>query len=213
MRELADDVFVLQGMPGYVVNCYLVGDVLVDAATRLDAPLVLRQLRGRRLSAHALTHAHPDHNGSSAAVCRARGVPYWVGAADAPAARDGTIVRTSFPGLPLGALWDRTLSGPAHPVDRELRDGDEVAGFTVLDTPGHTHGHIALWRERDRVLIAGDILLGFGPRRHVEASHVDRARNEESLRRIAGLRPELVCFGHGPPLRDAAPRLDALAAA
>jgi glyoxylase-like metal-dependent hydrolase (beta-lactamase superfamily II) len=212
MRELADDVFVLQGMPGYVVNCYLVGDVLVDAATRLDAPLLLRQLRGRALSAHALTHAHPDHNGSSAAVCRARGVPYWVGADDAAAARDGTIVRTSFPRLPLGALWDRTLSGPPHPVDRELREGDQVAGFTVLDTPGHTHGHIALWRERDRVLIAGDILLGFGPRRHVEASHVDRARNEQSLRRIVELRPELVCFGHGPPLRDAAPRLEALVA-
>ena len=217
MRELADQVFVLQGLPRYAVNCYLVGDVLVDAGTRLDAPFILRQLRGRPLAAHALTHAHPDHNGASAAVCDKRRVPYWVGAGDARAAADGTIIRTDFPGLPLGALWDRTLCGPAYPVERELREGDELAGFTVLDTPGHTRGHIALWRERDRTLIAGDVLLGVnprtlraGPHRHVEASHVDPAENERSLRRLVELRPELVCFGHGPPLRDATPRLEAM---
>ena len=162
MRELAHQVHVLQGLPRYAVNCYLVGDVLVDAGTRLDGPFLLRQLRGRPLAAHALTHAHPDHNGASAAVCSARGVPYWVGARDAAAANDGTIVRTSFPSLPLGALWDRTWARP--PVERELREGDELAGFTVLDTPGHTRGHIALWREQDRTLIAGDVLLGVAAR-------------------------------------------------
>mgnify|MGYP002128813951 CR=1 FL=1 len=36
-----------------------------------------------------------------------------------------------------------------------LREGDEVAGFEVLDAPGHSPGHIALWREQDRTLIAG----------------------------------------------------------
>jgi hydroxyacylglutathione hydrolase len=211
MRELADDVFVLQGLPGYAVNCYLVGDVLVDAGIRLESGSILRQLRGRPLSAHVLTHAHPDHNGASRAVCTQRGVPYWVGAGDAQAASDGTIIQTDFPQLPFGALWDNLLCGPAHPVDRPLAEGDEVAGFTVLETPGHTRGHIALWRERDRTLIAGDVLIGVGgPRRHVQASHVDPARNEESLRRLIGLRPELVCFGHGPPLRHAAPRLEAM---
>jgi hydroxyacylglutathione hydrolase len=217
MRELADGVWVLKGLPGYAVNFYLAGDVLVDAGTRLDAGSILRQLRGRELAAHALTHAHPDHNGASRAVCTQRGVPYWVGAGDAAAARDGTIIQTDFPRLPLGGLWDNLLCGPAHPVDRELREGDEVGGFTVLETPGHTRGHIALWREADRTLIAGDVLLGLnprtlrgGPHRHVAATHVDAARNEESLRRIAKLRPELVCFGHGPPLRDAADRLEAM---
>jgi hydroxyacylglutathione hydrolase len=217
MRELADGVWVLRGLPGYAVNCYLVGDVLVDAATRLDQRSILRQLRDRPLSAHALTHAHPDHNGASRAVCTQRGVPYWVGAADAPAARDGTIIRTDFPQLPFGGFWDGLLSGPAHPVDRELGEGDEVADFTVLDTPGHTRGHIALWRESDRVLIAGDVLLGInprtlrpGPHRHVQATHVDAEQNEASLQRIVELRPELVCFGHGPPLRDAASRLEAM---
>ena len=32
----------------------------------------------------------------------------------------------------------------------------------------------------------------------------DPERNRESIRRVAALGPELVCFGHGPPLRDSA---------
>jgi hydroxyacylglutathione hydrolase len=214
MRELAAGVYVLRGLPGYAVNSYLVGDVLVDAGTRLETSSILRQLRDVPLSAHVLTHAHPDHNGASRAVCTQHGVPYWVGEGDAAAASDGTIIQTDFPKLPFGGVLDNLLSGPAHPVDRRLGEGDEVADFTVLDTPGHTHGHIALWRERDRTLIAGDVLLGVnprtlrpGPHRHVQATHVDPARNEASLERLAGLRPDLVCFGHGPPLRNAAPRL------
>ena len=48
--------------------------------------------------------------------------------------------------------------GPPHPVARALHEGDEVAGFTVLETPGHSRGHVAFWRESDRVLILGDVL-------------------------------------------------------
>ncbi len=44
-----------------------------------------------------------------------------------------------------------------HPVARRLREGDEVAGFVVLDVAGHSPGHIALWREADRTLVCGDV--------------------------------------------------------
>ena len=40
-------------------------------------------------------------------------------------------------------------------MDRILREGDEVAGFEVLDTPGHSAGHVSYWRESDRVLVLG----------------------------------------------------------
>ena len=33
-----------------------------------------------------------------------------------------------------------------------------MAGFKVLDTPGHSKGHVSYWRESDRVLILGDVL-------------------------------------------------------
>jgi hydroxyacylglutathione hydrolase len=93
---------------------------------------------------------------------------------------------------------------PAHPIARRLREGDTVgAGFSVLDVPGHSPGHIALWREADRTLIAGDVFfnlprLGPPPR----SLTVDPDTNRASMLRLAELRPALVLFGHGPPLRD-----------
>ena len=50
---------------------------------------------------------------------------------------------------------DRVFTGPGHPVDRALRDGDMVGDFRVIDAPGHSAGHVVLWREADRVLIVG----------------------------------------------------------
>jgi glyoxylase-like metal-dependent hydrolase (beta-lactamase superfamily II) len=94
-------------------------------------------------------------------------------------------------------------------VARALREGDEVAGFTVLDVPGHSAGHVAYWRESDRVLIAGDVITNIntltglpGLNEPQKIFTPDPARNRESIRRLAGLEPALVCFGHGAPLRD-----------
>jgi hydroxyacylglutathione hydrolase len=96
-----------------------------------------------------------------------------------------------------------------HPVARRLKEGDEVAGFTVLETPGHSPGHVAFWRETDRTLICGDVLFNLslltfraGLREPPGALTPDPALNRRSARRLAELRPELVLFGHGPPLRD-----------
>jgi len=92
---------------------------------------------------------------------------------------------------------------PAHPVARRLREGDELEGFVVLDAPGHSPGHIALWRESDRTLVCGDVFFNLprlGP--PPDFLTVDPQRNRESMRRLAQLRPALVLFGHGPPLRD-----------
>jgi glyoxylase-like metal-dependent hydrolase (beta-lactamase superfamily II) len=84
-----------------------------------------------------------------------------------------------------------------------------VGGFTVLETPGHTPGHVSYWRERDRVLIAGDVLTNVNMSTGVSGLHEplafgtpDPARNRACARRLAELQPALVCFGHGPPLRD-----------
>ncbi len=59
---------------------------------------------------------------------------------------------------PLNRMIMKYWCGPARHVDRHLNEGDEVAGFKVLDVPGHSPGHIAYWRESDRVLILGDVL-------------------------------------------------------
>ena len=69
MREVAAGVWKLSGMPPNAINVFLVGDVLVDAATRHARRRILRQLDGRTVSTHVLTHAHPDHQGATHKVC------------------------------------------------------------------------------------------------------------------------------------------------
>jgi hydroxyacylglutathione hydrolase len=200
VQQLADDVWHLSGFPPNAVNVYVIGDVLLDAGTRVDRKRVLKQLDGHAIRAHALTHAHPDHYGSSHAVCDRLGIPLWCGAGDAEAVERGKIVTRG----------SRMIPGPsAHPVARRLGEGDQVAGFTVLETPGHSPGHVSYWRESDRTLVCGDVLFNMnlvttarGLREPPTMLTPDPARNRDSARRLAALEPELVLFGHGPPLRD-----------
>jgi hydroxyacylglutathione hydrolase len=210
MKRLADDLYLLDGFPPYAINVYLMGDVLVDAASRHARKRILRQLKGRTVSGHALTHAHPDHQGSSHAVCEALSIPLWCGERDADAVEDGRIMDRQ-PRHPLNSIIGRVFPGPPHPVARRLREGDELAGFEVLDVPGHSAGHVAFWRESDRVMILGDVLTNVDTVTGVPGLHEpksfftpDPARNRESARRLAALDPALVCFGHGRPLHDPA---------
>jgi glyoxylase-like metal-dependent hydrolase (beta-lactamase superfamily II) len=218
VKRLADDVHQLGGFPPNAINVYLVGDVLVDAGTRRAARRILRQIRGYSVSAHALTHAHPDHQGASHRVCEERGLALWCGEADAPAAEDGRLAARQ-PDHFMNHVAERLWAGPPHRVDRRLREGDEVAGFTVLDTPGHSAGHVSYWRESDRTLLLGDVLNNMNVMTGVPGLHEpptfftpDPVRNRESARRLAALEPALVCFGHGPPLRDTGKLRDFVAA-
>lgn len=200
MQQLADDVWHLSGTPANAVNVYVIGDVLIDAGMFYDRGRIMKQIETLEISAHALTHAHVDHYGASHAICTARGLPMWCGAADAEAVEAGKMV----------SKGGRLVPGPhAHPIARRLSEGDEVAGFTVLETPGHSPGHVSYWRESDRTLLCGDVMWGWNPfvlrgeiREPFGIVSPDPALNRESARRIAALEPALVCFGHGPPLRD-----------
>jgi glyoxylase-like metal-dependent hydrolase (beta-lactamase superfamily II) len=199
MKELADAVWhvkCLPGYPAYGVNAFLLGDVLVDAGTRQSTGRILRQLEGREVNAHALTHAHPDHQGACPE-------------ADIAAAEDPNLIRERQPDNFMAVFFWRIFQGPAHKVDRPLKKGDEVAGFRVIDVPGHSAGHVAFWRESDRVLFLGDVLTNMdqytlipGLREPKTALTPDPKRNRESARKLGALEPDLVCFGHGAPLRD-----------
>ncbi len=209
MRQLADGVYQLNGWPRNVLNVYLVGDVLVDTGIRQAERRVLRQLENRAVGTVVLTHAHADHQGSCHAVCERLGIPLWCSEGEVPVVETpGAVGSPKAPGW-VNRVQARFWNGPPHPVARALHEGDEVAGFTVLNTPGHTAGHISLWRARDRVLIAGDVVLNVNPFTGMPGLHLpptifthDPARNRESARRLAELRPALACFGHGAPLRD-----------
>jgi hydroxyacylglutathione hydrolase len=217
MRAIAPDVYHLPLTPRNGVNAYLLGDVLVDTGLRTSAGKIKEALGGRELQAIALTHAHGDHGGSARKLARELGLPVWVGAADREAAETGKVVTKppyDKPGLNLiaGAMGNM----PSVSIARDLREGDELtAGFTVLDTPGHSPGHVSFWRESDRVLICGDVFFNMhllttvpGLRQPPGPFTVDPALNRESERKVARLEPATAGFGHGPVIEgDAAAQL------
>jgi hydroxyacylglutathione hydrolase len=209
VKEVAEGVWQLRGFPPNAINVYLMGDVLVDAAGRRAGRRILKQLAGHSVKAHALTHAHPDHQGASKEVCEALGIPFWVPERDADAAEDPRLIDERQPAHPLAHFFYRALGGPGHPVDRMLHEGDEVGGFKVLDTPGHSAGHVSFWRESDRTLILGDVVNNMDVLTGIPGLHEpkpyftpDPEENRRSIRRLGQLEPALVLFGHGAPLRD-----------
>ena len=94
MKELADGVWHIKCLPGlpWAVNAYLAGDVLIDAGCRQSTGRILKQLDGHDVTAHALTHAHPDHQGASHDVCEQLGVPFWCPEPDVAAAEDPKLI-------------------------------------------------------------------------------------------------------------------------
>jgi hydroxyacylglutathione hydrolase len=212
VKELADGVWQVRGYRGQIpdlINEYVIEDVLIDAGTRHSGKRILRELKGHEINVHALTHSHADHQGASHEVCEALGIPYWVPERDADAAEDPELIRERQSNHPVQKLFLFLYMGPGHPVDRKLREGDEIAGFTVLDVPGHSAGHVAFWRESDRVLILGDVLTNIHQMTGLPGLHEplpfltpDPVENRRSAKKLAALEPKLVLFGHGRPLRD-----------
>jgi glyoxylase-like metal-dependent hydrolase (beta-lactamase superfamily II) len=100
------------------------------------------------------------------------------------------------------------IEGVMAPVfpDRELREGDAVGAWRVLETPGHAPSHICLWREDDRVLIAGDLVTGaFAPYCDYGYSEDPVAELLGSLERLGELGDVAVTLpGHGRPIDDVA---------
>lgn len=209
MHKVADGVWQLTGFPRNFVNCYVVGDVLIDTGTRWARRRLLRELQGRQLRMVALTHCHPDHQGNAKLICDTFGVPLACHEADAAAVEGKAPMQPDNRIVRLGVRW---IGGPPCSVGTRLRDGDEVAGFRVVHAPGHTPGHVIFFRESDRVAIAGDVLANVhfitgraGLREPPPFFSWDRKMNRGSMRLLADLKPAVTCFGHGPPLRD--PRL------
>jgi glyoxylase-like metal-dependent hydrolase (beta-lactamase superfamily II) len=113
---------------------------------------------------------------------------------------------------------------PRGPVDLSRRlveygfDGDELVdampGWKMLETPGHTPGHVSFWREADRLLLPGDAFCTTKPESFFEASIAqtpelhgppsyftsDWSAARESVNRLAALAPATVAPGHGKPL-------------
>ena len=206
MRQIAPDVWHLPGFPTTWINVYLIGDILIDASRRGAGPGIVKALEGRKPAAVALTHVHPDHQGAAHFLCEQFGAPLWCHVDDRDA-MEGTAPMA--PATFASKISERLMAGPHHPVARLLHPGDEVAGFKVFHTPGHTPGHVTFFRERDGVAIAGDVLNAMDLRTAIPGLHqppayfsADPAQNRASIRLLASMEPQVICLGHGPVCRD-----------
>ena len=210
MQRLADDLELLDGFPPFGINIYVMGQVLVDAGTLYARRRILRQVRGRSLKARRADACTPGSSREQPRDLRSPGNSLVVRGSRRLGDGDGR--RDYGPdAAPIGSLQRlvRTGSVPRIPWRTRLHEGDEVGGFRVLETPGHTLGHVSFWREHDRTLVMGDVLANIhiwtGLASLQEPQRIfslDPLMNRRSAARLAELEPRLTCFGHGPPLRD-----------
>ena len=206
MLKIAEDLYLLPSFPSFTINTYLMGDVLIDTATKWDAGRLIRQLKGRKPSMVALTHVHPDHQGAAKHLCEQLNVPLACHEAD----RD--VMEGRKPMIPRSwiiRIQEKTWMGRPHPVTRPFKAGDEVAGFKVIHAPGHTPGSVIFFREKDGVAVAGDVMSNLNPFTLRPGLHempdeytVNRHQSRESIKLLASLDPSVVVFGHGKPLTD-----------
>jgi len=222
-RRLAIVNVVFFGHPG-------AGDrnwVLVDAGL-MGTKGMIRHAAEKRFGADArpaaimMTHGHFDHVGALVDLAEEWDVPVYAHPLELPYL-DG---RASYPpgdstvgGGAMAVLARFYPRGPVN-VGSRLRplpeDGTVPAmpDWRWLHTPGHSVGHVAFWRERDRSLIAGDAFittrqesayaaLTQKPEMHGPPTYytVEWDKAAFSVASLAALEPELVVTGHGVPMR------------
>ncbi|GIM98183.1 MBL fold metallo-hydrolase [Paractinoplanes toevensis] len=129
-----------------------------------------------------LTHLHNDHVG---------------GLTDAAPKISGSIYAGS------NDLASIISDKPLKP----LVDGDEVFGLRIVETPGHTLGHISVLEPSTGILIAGDALRNQGTLQgSAPENTTDEAKAAASVRKLAGLDIKAILPGHGEPLTAGAAR-------
>ncbi|MDE3069617.1 MAG: MBL fold metallo-hydrolase [Acidobacteriota bacterium] len=214
-RNIADGVWVLRGEPGHC-NVYLIEDeggvTMFDAGARMMARSIgaaTNRLGGLRRI--VLGHGHTDHRGSAPSL----GVPVYCHpdeVADAEGSGGFRYWPEGLAGLPAPQrhlhrllhrfAWD---GGPVR-IAGTLREGDEVAGFRVIDLPGHAPGQIGLWREDDRMALVSDTFYTIdmwgrdcAPKLPDATYNHDSDQARASIRKLAEMEPAVAWSGHAKP--------------
>ncbi|HEX9115917.1 MAG TPA: MBL fold metallo-hydrolase [Anaerolineae bacterium] len=187
----------------------------------LTASLVALGCDPEELEIIAITHDDIDHTGRLAPLQAVSGATVVAHDLEAPRITGEQWRRPPLLGGPLGPiarLLDRFYqTWPHRPVRVGLQVTDGALlpdGWIAVHTPGHTPGHASYFHQRRGLLVAGDAVGRRGGRlRFPMAVYTeDRAAATRSIRKLAELAPQVVVFGHGPALHDAAAPLREFAA-
>lgn len=210
LRQIAPEVFHVPLMPRNSINCYIIEGVLVDSGIRSSYTAVKKALRKIPVDQHILTHAHADHQGCSDQICAEFAIPLLCHPDEVFRTETG-MVTTDYPDSKhwLAKLQQKYWAGQGHKVDGTVIENDMIGNFRVIETPGHSPGHISLFRERDGVLIIGDAATNMNLLTTATGLHLppniftsDQQRNIRSLQKLAKLNPSVICFGHGPVMQN-----------
>jgi glyoxylase-like metal-dependent hydrolase (beta-lactamase superfamily II) len=220
----------LIGLRLVFVNVFAVttptGWTLVDAGLNGSAAAITRWARDHfgeaPPNAIVLTHAHFDHVGAIDTLLEQWNVPVYAHRDELPYLRGQRSYPPPDPSVGGGMMARMASLYPRSPIDLgsqviELSgDGSipPLPGWRWIHTPGHTAGHVALFRDGDRALIVGDAFCTTKqesffaavatqhPELHGPPAYFttdwDAAR--DSVRRLAALRPAFIAPGHGRPM-------------
>jgi glyoxylase-like metal-dependent hydrolase (beta-lactamase superfamily II)/predicted ester cyclase len=213
---VAEGVWMLQGQPGRC-NVFLIEDdggvTLFDAGARtMTRALASAGARLGGIRRVVLGHGHTDHRGTAPAL----GAPVLCHPDEVQDAEGSGGFRywpEGLSGLPFGMrqmhrlmhrfAWD---GGPVE-ISGTLTEGDEVAGFRVIELPGHAPGQIGLWREKDRLALSSDCFYTLdmwgrdsAPRVPEALYNYDTEQARASIRKLAALEPAAAWPGHAKPL-------------
>lgn len=210
LRQIASEVFQILLMPRNSINCYIIEGILVDSGIRSSYNTVKKALQKTPVYQHILTHAHADHQGCSDQICAEFEIPLLCHPDEVFRTETGMVTNDyPTPQHWVAKLQQKYWAGQGHKVERTIAENDRIGNFQVIETPGHSPGHISLFRERDGVLIIGDaatnmnlLTTATGLRLPPNIFTSDQQRNIKSLQKLAKLDPAIICFGHGPVMRN-----------
>jgi glyoxylase-like metal-dependent hydrolase (beta-lactamase superfamily II) len=203
-------------IPPIVSHQYLIkgttGYLLVDSGLSINYAHLLRTLRSSNISPKSIemiviTHADGDHSGSLARlqVLLTSSLTSAASQIEAEAIRKGLSSRKLKPIFllkPFYAITERLFSAPPAAIDQVLHIGDELpylGGLTVLDSSGHTPGHLSLWSESTRILFCGDSIKIKGSllSPSTGANTWDSEKARISFEKQIALHPHYIFAGHG----------------
>lgn len=179
---------------------------------------------GSRPHAIVLTHGHFDHVGNVKELADKWGVPVYAHPLEFPYLTGLAAYPRVDPFVGGGIMPLTAPVFPSGPIDitrhlMELPGDGSIPGMPEwrwIHTPGHSPGHVSLWRETDRTLIAADAftttnmdsayaVITQKPELHGPPTFltVDWDAAKTSVTLLAELEPELVITGHGQAMHGA----------